>query len=249
MSYFYIVVFLVGVFYTFASLIISGITGGLHSHGDIGTGVEGHLGHHVHVDTGDVGHSGHADVGNAGHSGHAQIEVEHLGHSVDGNHIGNADGQHGHTNVDNSGLSHSVLSWFAIILNPLVAVSFLTVFGGIGIMGTNLFKWNIIVVFLVALASGIFVSTILYNFVAKPIYASENTSDVSREDLIGTFAEVSTDILANGFGTIKYTVNSIMYTAPARHIEEKAVKQGEKVFICKIEDNTFFISEVSSILN
>jgi hypothetical protein len=246
MSYFYIVIFLVGVLYTFVSLIISGITGGLHSHADIGTSVDGHISGHGHVDLGNAGQSGHAqtDIGHIGHVGHF-----HAGHSVDSNHIGNADGQQGHTNGDNSGVTHSVLSWFAIVLNPLVAVSFLTVFGGMGIMGINFFKWNSIIIFVFAAASGITVSAILYNFVAKPIYRSENTSDVAREDLIGTFAEVSTDIIANGFGTIKYTVNSIMYTAPARHIDEKAVKQGEKVFICKIADNTFYISEVSSILN
>jgi hypothetical protein len=89
----------------------------------------------------------------------------------------------------------------------------------------------------------------LYNFIAKPIYRSENSSDVSRNQLIGVPAEVTCDILENGFGTIKYTVNSIKYTAPARHIENKPVKQGEKVFICKIEDNVFFISELSKILS
>lgn len=229
MANFYIVVFLVGVFYTFVSLIISGVTGAVHSHGDFGANVD--VGTHGHLDSGHI----HTDAGHAAHAGDF-----HGGHSADGSHVGN---------VNNSGLSHSVISWFALILNPLVAVSFLTVFGGIGIMGTNYFKWDVIVIFIVALASGIVVSALLYNFVAKPIYRSENTSNVSRGELIGVAAEVTTDILANGFGTIKYTVNSIMFTAPAKHIDEKAVRQGEKVVICKIEDNVFYISEVSSILN
>lgn len=235
MSYFYIVVFLVGVFYTFASLIISGVSGSFHSHGDIGGNVDGHLGNHGHLD----GVHMHVD---AGHSGHF-----HGGHAVDGSQLGNLDGQQGHANGDNAGYSHSVITWFAILLNPIVAVSFLTVFGGMGIMGVNFFKWNGIVIFIVALASGIIVATVLYNFVAKPIYRSENTSDVSREELIGTLAEVTTDIIESGYGTIKYTVNSIMYAAPAKHIDEKAVQHGEKVVICKIEDNTFYISEISTI--
>jgi membrane protein implicated in regulation of membrane protease activity len=240
MANFYIVVFLVGVFYTFVSLIISGVTGAVHSHGDFGANVDGHFGQHGHLDSGHI----QTDAGHVAHAGHF-----HGGHSTDGSQVGNVDGHNGHSAGDSSGLSHSVISWFALILNPLVAVSFLTVFGGMGIMGTNYFKWNIIIIFIVAIASGIVVSAILYNFVAKPIYRSENTSDVSRKELIGTAAEVTTDILANGFGTIKYTVNSIMFTAPAKHIDEKAVMQGEKVVICKIEDNIFYISEVSSILN
>lgn len=246
MSYFYIVVFLVGVFYTFVSLIISGITGGLHSHGDLGGSIDGHIGDHGHVDVGNVDHGVQTQTNamHIAHPGHF-----HTGHSADASQVANADGQQGHPAGNSPGVSHSVLSWFVLLLNPLVAVSFLTVFGGMGIMGINYFGWNSIIIFVVAAASGIIVSALLYNFVAKPIYRSENTSDVSRAALIGTAAEVTTDILANGFGTIKYTKNSIMFTAPAKHIEEKAVIQGEKVVICKIEDNIFYISEVSSILN
>lgn len=233
MLYFYIVVFLVGVFYTFVSLIISGVSGAFHASGDVGASMNGHLGNHGHAGTAnaDVGHTGHINGG----------------HAADGSHMGNADGQHADTRT--SGPSNSFISWFVVLLNPLVLVSFLTVFGGMGIMGINFFKWNSIIIFIVALAAGVFISTILYNFIAKPLYRSENTSDVSREELIGTYAEVTSDIVENGYGTIKYTVNSIRFTAPARHIEDKAVKQGEKVFICKIADNTFYISEVSSILN
>lgn len=229
MSYFYIVVFLVGVFYTFASLIISGITGAVHSHGgDIGGNAEGHFGDHGHVDVGHV----HTDTGHAMH-----------GHGADGSQHG-VDSHQGNT-VENSAASHSLLSWFAILLNPMVAVSFLTVFGGFGILGESYLGWSGIAVFLAALGAGVIVSAILYNFVAKPIYNSENTSDVSREELIGTVAEVTTDIIANGFGTINYTVNSIRHTGPARHIDEKSVRQGEKVVICKIENNIFYISEVA----
>jgi len=159
-----------------------------------------------------------------------------------------ADGGGHHANAgENSAASHSLLSWFAVILNPMVAVSFLTVFGGLGILGQNYFKWNGIIIFLVALGAAVIVSSILYNFVAKPIYNSENTSDVSRDELVGIVAEVTTDIIANGFGTINYTVNSIRHTAPAKHIDEKAVRQGEKVVICKIENNIFYISEVMGV--
>lgn len=233
MEYFYVVIFLVGVFYTLVSLIISGVSGAFHSHGDFGgSDVEGHMG------GADAGHV-HFDVG---HTVHAH------GVAVDHGHVGDAGGHHGSAGGDGPGLSQSLLSWFTMIFNPLVAVSFLTVFGGMGIMGLKYFKWNSVIVLLVALGSGIIVAALLYNFIAKPIYRSENTSDVSRKELIGIQAEVITDILENGFGTIKYTVNSILYTAPARHIDQRAVKQGEKVFIYKIENNVFYISEVSDIL-
>lgn len=223
MYHFYLGVFLVGVFYTIISLIISGISGAFHTNGDFG-------GTHMHGHGADGGHipGGHVDVDTGG---------VHGSHSLDGSHGG-----------DVPDASNSFFSWVGIIFNPLVAVSFLTVFGGIGITGTKFFSWSWVIVLVIALGSGILISALLYNLVAKPLYRSENTSDVSRESLLGVQAEVTTDILENGFGTIKYTVNSIRYTAPAKHIDNKSVKQGEKVFICKIESNIFYISELSEAL-
>ncbi|PYG88729.1 uncharacterized protein DUF1449 [Ruminiclostridium sufflavum DSM 19573] len=231
MSDFYVIVFLVGVFYTLVSLIISGVTGSLHSHGDF---------------SGDVSMHGNMDSGSLD-GGHIQTDGGNAMHSADASHAGSIEGQHGSSADSSSGVSHSIVSWFALLLNPIVAVSFLTVFGGIGILGESYFKWNDIITLVFSAASGIIVSTLLYNFIAKPIYRSENTSDVSRNELIGTAAEVTTDILAEGFGTITYTVNSIRFTSPAKHIEEKAVRQGQKVVICKIESNIFYISEIPGI--
>lgn len=239
MYYFYIVIFLTGVLYTFVSLIISGVSGAFHANGDFG-GADTHLGDH--------GGHGQIEVGHI----HADTNVGHIHHGgsfdASGHHGGDLNGQDVHSG-DPGGVSHSILSWFAIIINPLVAVSFLTVFGGLGIMGVKFFKWMDIIVFVAAITAAVIISAILYNFVVKPLYKSENTSDVSRERLIGVPAEVTTDILENGFGTIKYTVNSIKYTGPAKHIEEKPVKQGQRVVICKIENNTFLVSELSEILN
>ncbi len=227
MSDFYVIVFLVGVFYTVISLIINGISGSLHSNGDFGADIGGH---HGHID-----------------SGHVQADTSHAIHSADGSQVGNVDSQQGQSVGEGSGFSHSVIAWFSLVLNPIVAVSFLTVFGGMGILGESYFMWDGIITLICAAGSGVLVSTLLYNFVAKPIYRSENTSNVSREMLIGTAAEVSTDILTDSFGTITYTVNSLRFNAPSKHIEGKAVKQGQKVVICKIEDNIFYISEIPSM--
>lgn len=208
----YIVMFLVGVLYTFVSFIISGVSGAFHAGAD--------MGHHI-----DVGH--HVDSG-GGHNGD-------VGHNI-------------HGGSDHAaGVSDTVFSWFSIIINPIVAVSFLTVLGGLGIIGLQYLKWSELYVFIGALLSAVLVSTLLYRFVAIPIYRSENTSDVSRKDLAGIQAEVMTDILEDGFGTIKYSVNSILHTSPSKHIDGKAVKQGTKVFICKVEDNVFFVSEVAKL--
>ncbi len=230
---FYVAVFLVGVLYTLVSVIISGISGALHGGGDLGSGVDGH----IHHGAGDIGHSS-VDVG------HGQGHIADAGHMSDTGHNG------AHLNSDNAGpgeahsVSSGLVSLVSILINPMVAVSFLTVFGGFGILGVKVLGWGAVVVFVFSLLSAVSTSAFLYNFIVKPIYRSENTSNVSREKLIGVPAEVTTDILELGYGTIQYTVNSLKYTGPAKHFEGKAVKQGEKVFICKIENNTFYVSEL-----
>jgi hypothetical protein len=182
--------------------------------------------------------------------------LSHFGSHIDsgGTHIhtqgdmgGHSADASGHDVQTDSGGAHTMFSWFSILINPIVAVSFFTVFGGIGIMGTERFKWAAAIVFAVALAAGVITATLLYKFVAVPLYKSENSSGVSRDELVSTPAEVITDIIENGFGTIKYTVNSIRYTAPAKHMEGTEVKQGRKVIICKIEDNVFYVTEMEEL--
>lgn len=207
----YKIVFIVGLLYTFVSVIINGISGALH------------LGHHAgHLD-GDLG--GHV-AGDTGHSGDVN------GHAHSGHH---------------SSIQHSFLSWFSILINPLVAVSFLTVFGGIGILCTEYFNWAAVLIFFVALASAVIVSFLLYRYIALPLYKSENTSDVSREALISMPAEVISPILEDGFGKIRYVVNDIRHTAPAKHIDGKSVEQGKRVVICKLDNSVFYVSEIEEI--
>lgn len=173
----------------------------------------------------------------------------HVGGHFGGSDVGGHDmGQHGGHHVDggDSGNSHglSQFSWLLVLFNPIVLVSFFTIFGGIGIIGTEYMKWISFLVFAAALSSGIVIAFILYKFVAIPLYKAENSSNVNQQSLIGSPAEVDTGILEDGFGKIKYIVNSIRYTAPAKHIEGKALLQGQKVVIIKIEKNVFYVSEV-----
>jgi membrane protein implicated in regulation of membrane protease activity len=138
------------------------------------------------------------------------------------------------------------MSAFLIIINPLVAVSFLTVFGGLGLLGTHL-GWNGLLIFLGSIMLAIAIAVVLYRYVALPLYRSENSSHTCRADLIGKTAVVISPVLKNGFGEIRYTINDTRYNAPAREIDGHAVEQGTAVVICRIEENTFFISRIERI--
>ena len=166
----------------------------------------------------------------------------HVGGDPATGHIGNIDG-HGSDIGHNLGITHAFLSYLTVLINPLVAVSFLSVFGGLGILGTDYFGWRPVIVFFISLCAGVIVAFTLYKFIVIPLYKSENSTEVSKQDLIYTTADIISPIMENGFGEIKYTVNSIRYTAPAKHFKGNAVKQGEKVIIYNIENNIFYVME------
>jgi len=125
-------------------------------------------------------------------------------------------------------------------LKPITIVSFLTVFGGIGMIGSG-YRINMLLLFIIAVISGLIVSFILYKFIVVPLYKAQNTSAFSRKSIIGIKAKVISPIYENGFGTIAYVVNGKKYNAPAKHVGKKAIAQGEEVIIYEIKENTFYV--------
>ncbi|NMM63393.1 hypothetical protein HBE96_12025 [Clostridium sp. P21] len=137
--------------------------------------------------------------------------------------------------------THGGLNGFSLFpLKPITIVSFITVFGGIGILGTR-YKLNAILIFAVAFVLGLFVSFLLYRFVLVPLYKAQNTSAVSQDKLIGMKAKVISPIYENSFGTISYTVNGSKYNAPAQHVNKKSIAQGKDVMIYSIKGNVFYV--------
>lgn len=129
-------------------------------------------------------------------------------------------------------------------LKPITIVSFITVFGGVGIMG-NYYKLSELYTFVLAIVLGGIVSFALYRCIVIPLYKAQNTSAVSQNTLIGIKAVVISPILENGFGVISYVVNGSKYNAPAQHINKKSVLQGEDVIIYEIKDTIFYVQPLN----
>lgn len=150
-----------------------------------------------------------------------------------------------HTHIDTDFGGHGVSPTFSISpLKPITIVSFLTVFGGIGMIGT--YKgFNSVLLFIMALASALVTAFILYRFIVVPLYKAQNTSDVSKKKLIGMRAKVISAIIEDGYGMIAYVVNGKRYNAPAQHISKQAIAQGEEVSIYEIKDNLFYVQPLN----
>lgn len=165
----------------------------------------------------------------------------HLGVHIDTHLDANFDG---HIDMPHIDINGTAPTFTVFPIKPITIVSFLTVFGGIGMMGDKLKLYGM-VLFIIALFSGLIVSVILYKFIVVPLYKAQNTSAFSQKKLIGVKAKVISQVFENGFGTISYVVNGKKYNAPAQHVGKKAIMQGEEVIIYEIKNNVFYVEPLN----
>lgn len=145
------------------------------------------------------------------------------------------------TNVGGYGISPT----FGVSpLKPITIVAFITVFGGVGIMGSKQ-GLNPIITFFIAFISGLFIAFLLYKLLLIPLYKAQNTSAIYQKQLVGVRGMVVTPIRKDGFGTISYIVNGSNYNAPAQHVTKEAIPQGAEILIFKIEENVFYVEPLN----
>jgi membrane-bound ClpP family serine protease len=128
-------------------------------------------------------------------------------------------------------------------LKPIVITTFVTVFGGIGMICTinGLSQPSATVI---ALISGAAAAFLLYRFIIVPIYRAQNTSAISQKELRGALAKVTLAINGSMFGKISYTSKGNTYSAPARSIDGEDIERGVPVVIINIEKNTFYVKRI-----
>jgi len=128
-------------------------------------------------------------------------------------------------------------------LKPIIITTFITVFGGVGMICTqdNVPKAMSLIT---AAASGTAAAFLLHRFVVIPLYRAQNTSAVSQKRLKGALAKVTLPIRDGLFGKINYTVGGNTYSAPARSIDGGDIERGVPVVIINIEKNTFYVKEI-----
>lgn len=125
-------------------------------------------------------------------------------------------------------------------LKPIVIVSFITVFGGVGLM-TEQAGLSPTLMLLVALGAAVIVAWGIYRFVVVPLYRAQNTSSVSQQELIGRTATISLRIKNDGFGSIAYVVNGNSYNAPAKSVDGTDIERGAEVVIVRLERNVYYV--------
>jgi membrane-bound ClpP family serine protease len=132
------------------------------------------------------------------------------------------------------------------IFSPTIIASFITAFGGFGLIFSQ-FPLTGKVEFSapLSLLGGMFVAGGLLVFLRSVFRHTQSSSESHVAQLIGAEANVITPIPANGVGEIAYVVGGTRYSAPARSENNAAVATGRTVKITRIVGTQFYVTSAN----
>jgi len=131
------------------------------------------------------------------------------------------------------------------IFSPTILASFITAFGGFGLIFSQFQITRPAVIsapLSMLCAAG--VAGFLYKFLSMVFSHTQSSSESRVAKLVGVEANVISPITENGVGEIAYVVSGSRYTAPARVENGKAVANGQTVKITRVVGTQFYVTVV-----
>ncbi|MGH8103557.1 MAG: NfeD family protein [bacterium] len=119
-------------------------------------------------------------------------------------------------------------------INAVTISTFITAFGGIGLLALKM--WNLSPGMSLGLASvsGILVATVVFFFFAKVFALTQSSSEVKVAQLVGHPAVVITPIPENGLGEVAYVMKGSRLNASAKSEDGKPIANHTSVVISKV---------------
>ncbi len=131
------------------------------------------------------------------------------------------------------------------IFSPTIIASFITAFGGFGLIFTQFPRTsNAAVSAPLSLVGGLVVAGAILVFLRSVFRHTQSSSESHVAELVGAAANVITPIPENGVGEIAYVVGGTRYSAPARAENNAAVANGRTVKITRIVGTQFYVTSV-----
>ena len=163
-----------------------------------------------------------------------------FGHIFGGGHEGHVGGSGGHAEA---GVDSSDMPGVSV-LSPTIIASFVTAFGGFGIIFSQ-FKATSEPILSAPLAvlGGFAIAGCVLGLLRKVFSHTQSSSESKVSSLAGMEATIISPIPANGVGEIAYVQAGSRYTAPAR-LEDSAASagSGRLVRITRIVGSQFYVA-------
>jgi membrane protein implicated in regulation of membrane protease activity len=118
-------------------------------------------------------------------------------------------------------------------LSPITVATFVTVFGGVGVITTQLFTVSPGLSLVISLVSGLGCSGLMYLFYSQFLIRSQSSSELHHSELIGLEAEVTVPIGENATGQVTYLTKSGRMSSMARSADGRPIPRGQSVEIVR----------------
>jgi membrane protein implicated in regulation of membrane protease activity len=162
-----------------------------------------------------------------------------FGHHLDahGGHFDLGTGGHAEAGFEHTGMPGMTP------FSPTILCSFLTAFGGFGLIFTHIEATNNIWISTpLSLFCGLLVAAAVFMLFSAIFSHTQSSSESRVGSLIGHTATVISPIPASGVGEIAYVQSGTRYTAPAREQSGSPVGTGQTVKITRVAESQFFVS-------
>ncbi len=131
-------------------------------------------------------------------------------------------------------------------LSPTVISTFLTGFGGGGMLATSYLGLSVGKGVLVAILTGILLSGGTYTILLVMFRNTQAGAEFSTDEMVGRVVEVITPIPEQGIGEIAIVVKGTRVNGPARSLCGKAISRSTPVVIEKVVGNVYYVREETS---
>ena len=126
-------------------------------------------------------------------------------------------------------------------LSPITIAAFITSFGGVGIVTTQLFQIKPEMSLLWATLGGFLTGGVVYLVYGRLLVAMQASSEVRQQELGGTVGEVIAPISAKGVGEVTYVAKGSRLSSPARSATGKAIPRGSLIVIERMVGGTALV--------
>lgn len=126
-------------------------------------------------------------------------------------------------------------------LSPAVLATFVTTFGGVGVITTSMFKFPLLFSLPVSFVAGMGIAAVVFVVFYRVFQAVQASSEMKVADSVGLEAEVTVAIPKEGVGQIAYVARGGRFTVPARSEEGVEIARYAAVRISKVVGNTYHV--------
>ena len=126
-------------------------------------------------------------------------------------------------------------------LSPTVISTFLTGFGGGGMLANSYFHLSVGKGALVAIATGIALSAGTFAVLAVLFKNTQAGSEFELREMVGRSVELITPIPENGTGEIAVVVKGTRVNGPARSVDGKAISRNTPVTIVRVVGAVYYV--------